>query len=313
MSSSLVWIITGCSSGFGLSLARIALQAGHRVVATSRTPSKTPELVSEFEKLGGIWLPLDVMAPLSTHQSLVSEAVRVFGRVDILVNGAGMATIGAVEDFRYISPNAHRDEWAHTNPSPSHEEAHTIMETNFFGPLKLTQSILPHLRAQRSGTVVNISSGAGIDPTTSMALYAASKCALEGLSQCMAKEVASFGIRVLIVQPGAFRTNMTNAVTITEKFTPAYEGTPLGEFVGLFKGSPKDRTFKPANDVEKGAQSMFEVITGTGRGTGKEGFLRLVLSSDVAQRTLDQTERSLQAREAFTEIWESTGHDVEGC
>tara|TARA_R110002060_G_scaffold7723_7_gene11626 strand:+ start:137 stop:508 length:372 start_codon:yes stop_codon:yes gene_type:complete len=98
----LVWLITGCSSGFGESLAFIALRAGHKVIATSRTPSHTPDLVTEVEALGGIWLPLDVAAPLATHQALVKESIDKFGRIDVLVNCAGMGVVGAVEDFRYI-------------------------------------------------------------------------------------------------------------------------------------------------------------------------------------------------------------------
>ncbi len=112
------------------------------------------------------------------------------------------------------------------------------METNFFGPMKAIQAVLPHMRAQRSGIIVNISSGAGIDPSPSMSLYAASKFALEGFSQCMVKEVTPFGIRVLIVQPGAFTTNMMNAVTVTKQFTPAYNETPLGQFVAMFNIPP---------------------------------------------------------------------------
>lgn len=175
--------------------------------------------------------------------------------------------------------------------------------------MKTIQAVLPHMRAQQSGTIVNISSGAGIDPSPSMSIYAASKFALEGLSQCMVKEVTPFGIRVLIVQPGAFTTNMMNAVTVTKQFTPAYNKTPLGSAVAMFNVPPEERTFKAPNDVNKGCQGIFEVVTGTGRGEGKEEHLRLVLSMDNARRTLEQTKRSLDAREAFRDIWENTAHD----
>jgi short chain dehydrogenase len=189
----------------------------------------------------------------------------------------------------------------------SEKESKLVMETNFFGPLRLTQAVLPQMRGRRSGTIVNISSGAGVDPSPAMAMYGASKWALEGASQGFAKELAPFGIRVLIVQPGAFTTNMMNAVTITEKdASENYKGTVVEKTVDVFGNLGN---FKAPNDVEKGCQGIFEVVTGTGRGVGKEGYARLVLSRDIAQRTLEQTKRNTDALEAFRDIWENTGHD----
>ena len=179
------------------------------------------------------------------------------------------------------------------------------METNFFGPLKLIQTVLPQMRDRRSGIIVNISSGAGVDPSPAMGMYGASKWALEGASQGFAKELASFGIRVLVVQPGAFTTNMMNSVTITEKDASLdYKGTVMEKIVDTFRNPGY---FKAPNDVEKGCQGIFEVVTGTGRGVGKEGHARLVLSKDIAQRTVEQTKRNTDALEAFREIWENTG------
>jgi short chain dehydrogenase len=192
----------------------------------------------------------------------------------------------------------------------SEKEAMTIMDTNFFGPLKLIQAVLPQMRARRSGIIVNISSGAGVDPSPAMGMYGASKWALEGASQGFAKELAPFGIRVLIVQPGAFTTNMMNAVTMTEKdASENYAGTIVEKTVGMFRGAPEERSFKAPNDVEKGCQGIFEAVMGTGRGVGKEGHARLVLSKDIAQRTVEQAKRNADALEAFRDVWENTGHD----
>lgn len=189
----------------------------------------------------------------------------------------------------------------------SEKEAQLVMETNFFGPVKLIQTVLPQMRARRNGIIVNISSGAGVDPSPAMGMYGASKWALEGASQGFAKELAPFGIRVLIVQPGAFTTNMMNAVTMTEKDASAnYKGTVVEMMVDVFRGKG---VFKAPNDVEKGCQGIFEVVTGTGRGAGKEGHARLVLSKDIGQRALEQTKRNTDALEAFRDIWENTGHD----
>lgn len=96
----LVWLITGCSSGFGASLTFIALKAGHKVIATSRNPSKTPDLVKRVEKLGGVWLALDVTESPETLQKVVAEGTKQFGRIDVLANVAGIGIIGALEDIR---------------------------------------------------------------------------------------------------------------------------------------------------------------------------------------------------------------------
>jgi hypothetical protein len=189
----------------------------------------------------------------------------------------------------------------------SEQEAKLVMETNFFGPVRLIQRVLPQMRARRSGIIVNISSGAGVDPSPAMGMYGASKWALEGASQGFAKELSPFGIRVLIVQPGAFTTNMMNAVTMTEKDASVnYKGTVVEKMVDVFRTNGE---FKAPNDVEKGCQGIFEVVTGTGRGVGKEGYSRLVLSRDIGQRTLEQTKRNTDALEAFRDVWENTGHD----
>jgi hypothetical protein len=181
------------------------------------------------------------------------------------------------------------------------------METNFFGPFKVIQTVLPQTRVRLSGIIVNNSSGAGADPTPAMGIYGASKWALEGASQGFAKELASFGIRVLIVQPGAFPMNMMNAVTLTEKDASVdCKGTVVEKTVDVFRIAGN---FKALNDVEKGCQGIIEAVTGTGRGTGKEGHARLVLTIDIAQRTVEQTKRNTDALEAFREIWENTGHD----
>ena len=99
-SKPLVWLITGCSSGFGTSLSIIALKAGHKVIATSRNPSKDPEVVQQIEHLGGIWLPLDVNGSTEHLQGVIDEGNKKFGRIDVLVNNAGFAILGALEDTR---------------------------------------------------------------------------------------------------------------------------------------------------------------------------------------------------------------------
>jgi len=286
---SLVWLVTGCSSGFGASLALTALKAGHKVIATSRNPSE--ERKRQFEHLGGVWLALDVTSGPEKLQDVVSQAVAAYGRIDVLVNNAGIGIIGALED---------------TSP----EEAQKMMDTNFLGPLNLIRAVIPAMRDQKCGTVVNISSAAALDAKPSMGLYGASKSALESMSQTLAKEVEPFGIRILIIQPGAFPTkfNHTENLTLTEKpMTESYRNTGVGEIVGHFSGVPVTST--PVNDLEKGCQAILEVVTGTKRGSGMEKYLRLPLSADAALRTRQQIARLQEGHDVFEDIWQSTGND----
>jgi hypothetical protein len=132
------------------------------------------------------------------------------------------------------------------------------------------------------------------------------------MSQGLAKEVAPFGIRVLIVQPGAFKTNMPDAVTVNSApITEAYKSTEVRQWVKAFSAKPGERAFTNAapNDVEKGCQGIFEVVTGTGRGKGKEEYVRLSLSEDCAIRTIEQIDRLKGGYETFKDIWESTRRD----
>jgi NAD(P)-dependent dehydrogenase (short-subunit alcohol dehydrogenase family) len=180
-----VWLITGCSAGFGRELALAALAAGDRVLATARRP----ETLAELEKLGAARVrtaPLDVTDPAQVDGA-VKAALEAFGRIDVVVNNAGHGSVGAVEELTMA-------------------ELRALMEVMFFGAVELTKAVLPHLRRQGSGTIVQISSMGGQLAMPGFGAYAAAKFALEGLSEALAAEVAPFGVRVLIVEPGAFRT-----------------------------------------------------------------------------------------------------------
>ncbi|KAK4124499.1 hypothetical protein N657DRAFT_671458 [Parathielavia appendiculata] len=187
------FLITGCSSGFGLTLSRLVLSHGHTVIATSRNPSRTPDLVSEITSLGGRWLQLDVDD--KTSPSLIY----------VLVNNAGYSIHAPVEVL-------------------TEGELRQMMETLYFGPARLIRAVLPYMRERRSGVVVNMSSGAGLEGNESMGEYAAAKAALDGLSKVLAKEVAPFGVRVLTVQLGTFNTHMTssNALDSPDSYAAAW-------------------------------------------------------------------------------------------
>jgi NAD(P)-dependent dehydrogenase (short-subunit alcohol dehydrogenase family) len=181
------WFITGVSSGLGLALAHEALDCGDLVVGTLRRMAD----LEEFEQLApgrGLGVLLDVTSGTAAVQAAVDEALLKAGHLDVVVNNAGYGLVGAVEEI-------------------SDDEARRQMDTNFFGPLHVIQATLPHLRSRGSGWYVSVSSVAGIIGWAGNGLYSASKFALEGLSEALRREVAGFGIGVLIVEPGQFRTD----------------------------------------------------------------------------------------------------------
>jgi NAD(P)-dependent dehydrogenase (short-subunit alcohol dehydrogenase family) len=180
------WFITGTSRGFGREWAIAALERGDRVAATARDASKLDDLVWAY---GDAVLPLtlDVTDRLAAFAA-VRRAHERFGRLDVVVNNAGYGHFGMVEEL-------------------SEADIRAQIETNFFGALWVTQAALPHLRAQRSGHILQVSSIGGISAFPMIGAYHASKWALEGLSQALAQEVAGFGIAVTLIEPGGFATD----------------------------------------------------------------------------------------------------------
>jgi len=250
MSQSPVWYITGCSSGFGPALALFALRSGHRVIATSRSPSKTPELVAQVEALGGAWHTLDVTSPETDLEKAVEKATAVYGHIDILVNSAAYALLGAFETFRYATFKSFTPSINLNSSNPiSDAECRAQMDTNFFGPMSLTRIVLPSMRARKSGTIVQISSTAGLEARVTRSMYSASKFALEAASEALAAEVSPLGIRVLIVSPGAFRSNFSSAIATSQKPLPEeYESTSVGQMMTVSCSSPPFPVSKRTKD-----------------------------------------------------------------
>ena len=184
------WFITGASSGFGLAFAKYALAQGHNVVATARRLDALEEITSQAPDRV-LALALDVTRPQDAAAA-VNAAIARFERIDVVVNNAGYGIVGAFEE------------------TPQ-DELRALMETNFFGAMNVTRAALPALRAQRSGAIVNISSLGGQLSFAGFSAYSASKFALEGASEALAQELKPFGIKVLIVEPGQFRTGFAGA------------------------------------------------------------------------------------------------------
>ena len=181
-----VWFITGCSTGFGRELSTILLKRGYPAVVTARDKAKVADIVAGYDK-NGLALALDV-----DKQDQIDAAVKAtearFGRIDVLVNNAGYGYLAAVEEG-------------------DDADVRAMFDTNFFGLAAMTRAVLPVMRAQKSGAIVNISSQGGFIGFPGVGYYNATKFAVEGLSEALAKEVAAFGIKMLIVEPGPFRTD----------------------------------------------------------------------------------------------------------
>ncbi len=202
-----VWLITGCSTGFGRELATILIGRGYRVVATARDPAKVADLVHGRDATA-LAQKLDVDKPADVA-AVVEATKQKFGRIDVLVNNAGYGYLSAIEEGEDADIRA-------------------MFETNVFGLAAMTRAVLPLMRAQKSGAIVNISSQGGFIGFAGVGYYNATKFAVEGLSEALAKEVAPFGIKVLIVEPGPFRTDWGGRSLKTPK-TPieAYTDTAV--------------------------------------------------------------------------------------
>ena len=186
MTDKKVWFITGAGRGLGIDIAKAALAAGHAVVATGRDPKTVITAIGRHDDL--LALKLDVTRP-DDAQAAVESAVAKFGHIDVLVNNAGNFYAGFFEE---LSPEQVRDQ----------------IETLLFGPMNVARAVLPGMRKRRSGLLVTISSTAGIAGGMFLTAYAAAKFGLEGWMESLAPEVAPFGIRTMLVEPGFFRTEL---------------------------------------------------------------------------------------------------------
>jgi NAD(P)-dependent dehydrogenase (short-subunit alcohol dehydrogenase family) len=200
--ASKVWFITGTSKGFGRVWAEAALARGDRVAATARDVTTLRPLVDQYGDLVAA-IALDVTDKAAVTAA-VAETIRRFGRIDVAVNNAGYGLFGTIEEV-------------------SEEEARAQLETNLFGALWVTQAVLPQMREQGSGHIIQVSSIGGVNAFPTVGLYHASKWGLEGFSQSLAAEVAGFGIKVTIVEPGGFATEWGGPSAKRATPMPAYD------------------------------------------------------------------------------------------
>ena len=243
-----VWFITGSTSGFGGALVDAARARGDRVVATARRP----DALAELEDEDVLVLELDVTREDAIEPAL-DAAVERFGRLDVLVNNAGAGFVGALEEM-------------------SLDDLRRAMETMFFGPAALMRAVLPRMRAEGSGTIVQISSQGGRMAGPGVSAYCAAKFALEGLSEAIAAEVAPFGVRVLIVEPGNFRTGLLGR--------RLYAAAPMEEYettVGVTRSYFASEDGRQPGDPAKAAAAIITALD------ADEPPLRLVLGADAVE------------------------------
>lgn len=191
---SKVWFITGASSGFGRELAKLVLAKGDSAVITARRLEPLKEITSEYGERA-LAIQLDV-TNTEARQNALKTVIEKFGRIDVLANIAGAGAYGALEEF-------------------TSEQIRANMELNFFAAAELSREVLPKMRSQKSGHILNLTSIAGLVAFPGNGLYNASKFALEGFTEALHHEVKPFGIRVTLIEPGAFRTGFAGAAAMT--------------------------------------------------------------------------------------------------
>jgi len=269
-----VWFITGASSGFGKAFAEYAITQGYKVVVTARRLDKLESIKAIApDQVEAIKLDVNNNAEIS---DAVKKAIDRFGRIDVLFNNAGYGIVGAVEE------------------TPEHE-LRALMDTNFFGAVGVTQALLPVFRQQGSGAIVNISSLGGQLSYPGFGAYSASKFALEGLSEALAAELAPLGIKVLIVEPGSFRTELAGSAMKHMPEVDAYKETvgPTRDFARGMNGTQEGDPAKAAAAIDKALAA-------------EKTPLRLQLGEDSVNAVKKHSEDLLQELAA----WESVAVDT---
>lgn len=250
MSTQKVWFITGASSGLGRELAKAALASGDIVVACARRTERLQDLVTDTGD-NGLAITLDVTDSVSRAQALQAALDR-FGRIDVLANVAGRGINGAAEELDIA-------------------QVRDAFEVNFFGAIELTRLVLPHMRAARSGHILNVSSIVGLVAVPDLGVYCATKFALEAWTEALAGEVRDLGIRVTLVEPGGFRTEFEGDTIIR----PAIRIPDYAPIVGPIEKQLSSNAGRQLGNPEIAASIMVEAVKDNG------APLRLMLGSDA--------------------------------
>jgi NAD(P)-dependent dehydrogenase (short-subunit alcohol dehydrogenase family) len=247
-----VWLITGSSRGLGRAIAHAALAAGHRLIASARNPEQLGDLVDLYGDQVRA-MPLDVTDPRAAQDS-VQAAVYEFGRLDVVVNNAGYGYVGSIEDT-------------------SLDDFRTQIETNLFGVINVSKAAIPVMREQQSGHMIQFSSVGDRVGAMGRAPYSAAKFGVEGFSEVLAGEMAPFGVKVSIIEPGGFRTDFAGSSTKISAGRAEYDAT-----VGRTARMQRDYDGKQPGDPARAAKVILEIAA------MREPPLRLLLGSDAYDR-----------------------------
>ena len=247
------WFITGAGRGFGALTVAEALAQGDNVVATTRDPSAITARFGEHPRL--LALALDVNDEAQAHAA-ADQAIARFGRIDVLLNNAGYGLLGAVEES-------------------SAEEVQRLFQTNVFGLLAVSRAVLPHMRRQHAGHVINISSIGGYSAVPGWGVYGATKFAVEGISEAMATELKPLGIHVTVVEPGFFRTDFLDERSLNRT---AHVIEDYADTVGAMRTRASDLNHAQPGDPAKLAKALMQLAVAA------NPPLRLPLGSDTVQR-----------------------------
>jgi NAD(P)-dependent dehydrogenase (short-subunit alcohol dehydrogenase family) len=271
-----IWFITGSSRGLGRSLMEAVLLNGDKVAATARKIDNMDDLVSKYPD--AIYpIELDVTDNVQVHKA-IADTIEHFGRIDVLVNNAGFGITGAVEAF-------------------TEDQVFSQLETNLRAPIQITQAVLPYMRKQRSGHILQISSMGGRVGSGGVSIYQAAKFGLSGFSEGLAIEVADFGIKVTCVEPGGFRTDWAGD---SMTYAPEIEGYNIvNNRIKLFKSGG----FKPIGDPDKAAKVIIEIVN------NPEPPLHLLLGSEAVAIIKFSEAAKLRELEQWESVSLSTDSD----
>ncbi|WP_316744285.1 SDR family NAD(P)-dependent oxidoreductase [Pedobacter antarcticus] len=277
MSNQKVWFITGASKGLGLALAKLVLSNGDKVVATSRRVKELEELISPAAEN---FLPLNVdITSDEAVRRAIEQSIAYFGKLDIVVNNAGYSLVGSMEEM-------------------SDQEFRETLDVNLFGTVNVIRNVMPYLRKQHSGHIINISSNAGYVGFANATSYNAAKFAVVGLSEALAQEVSAFGIKVTLVAPGQFRTNFM------EKGSIAYAKSRI-EVYGLDKAETTWSSFsgQQIGDPEKLVRILTDVVA------MQNPPVRLLLGPDTYHLVKEHRENEAIEFELWKDLTLSTSFD----
>lgn len=279
MKKDKVWFITGASRGFGLEITKAVLASGDKVVATVR--SKPEQLVAQLDNNVNLLVTLLDVSDEHQAKEAARQAIEKFGKIDVLLNNAGFGLLSAVEEA-------------------SDKEVKDNYEANVFGMLNVTRAVLPYMRKERSGHVINVSSVGGLSAYIGWGIYGSTKFAVEGITEALALELAPLGIYATVVAPGFFRTEFLDSTSLTRtgNFIDDYDGT-----VGEMRRFATQANKKQPGDPKKLAQAFIKL------GNAEKPPVHLPLGKDSLSRYKEKTARFAKEIEEWYDVITGTDHD----